>query len=154
MDWAATPSEVCSIARAVAVFGDRWSVLVLRDLSNGLRRFDTLVQHLGVARDVLSRRLETLTAEGIVERVPYAEVGQRTRYEYRLTDKGRDLTVVLIALKSWGDKYLDWPAGPPLELRHADCGAPVSATLRCAAGHDVPPVRAMRPALNEAALRG
>jgi DNA-binding HxlR family transcriptional regulator len=137
------PSEVCSIARSVALVGDRWALLVLRDVGNGVRRFDELAQHLGVARDVLTRRLNVLVGEGLVERRPYQEAGQRQRSEYRLTDKGRDFVPVLVALMQWGDRHLADEAGPPVRLYHADCGAPLSLELRCAAGHAVQPGRAV-----------
>src|SRR5947209_18150506 len=89
MRWADYDSQVCSVARTVEVLGDRWTLLVLRDIFNGIRRFADLSQHLGVARDVLAKRLATLVDQGLVHRVPYQEPGARTRYEYRLTDAGR-----------------------------------------------------------------
>ncbi len=144
METTVLPSEMCSIARTVAIVGDRWTLLVLRDITNGVRRFADLADHLGVARDVLSRRLAGLVDDGILERVPYREPGARERHEYRLTGKGRDLTVVLLALMAWGDRHLGWPDGPPLRLEHRDCGAPVSVGLRCTAGHEVSPDRGLR----------
>jgi DNA-binding HxlR family transcriptional regulator len=151
-DMFSQPSEVCSIARTVAVAGDRWSVLVLRDVGAGVRRFDALVTHLGVARDVLSKRLATLVAEGLVERRGYREPGRRERYEYRLTDAGRDFVPVLVALMQWGDAHRATPAGPPITLRHAGCGEPIRAELHCAAGHQVQPGRDIVRELNPAAL--
>jgi DNA-binding HxlR family transcriptional regulator len=146
------PSEICSIARTAAVAGDRWSLLVLRDVGGGVRRFDELVKHLGVARDVLSKRLATLVEAGLVERRAYREPGRRERQEYRLTDAGRDFVPVLIALMHWGDRYRATPAGPPVTLRHADCGEPLHLELRCAAGHEVAPGRAVERDVNPAAL--
>jgi DNA-binding HxlR family transcriptional regulator len=145
MEWMAMPSDVCSIARTLAIVGDRWTLLILRDVINGIRRFDDLARHLGVARDVLSRRLGALVDGGILDRVPYREPGSRQRHEYRLTEKGRDLSVVLVAIMAWGDEHLAWPGGPPLRLEHRDCGEPVTVGLRCAAGHDVTPGPAVRP---------
>src|SRR5437764_370336 len=98
MNWAEYDSHACSVARTVEVLGDRWTLLVLRDIFNGVRRFADLSEHLGVARDVLAKRLALLVEEGIVRRVPYQEPGTRTRYEYRLTDAGRDLRPALLAL--------------------------------------------------------
>src|SRR6266498_2722578 len=134
MRWANYDSRVCSIARTVEVLGDRWTLLVLRDIFNGIRRFADLGEHLGMARDVLAKRLALLVEEGLVHRVPYREPGARTRYEYRLTDAGRDLRPVLLALLEWGDKYRADPGGPPAWLFHAECGAPVRVDVRCAEG--------------------
>ncbi|HEX3778077.1 MAG TPA: helix-turn-helix domain-containing protein [Pseudonocardiaceae bacterium] len=152
MDYADQPTDCCSIARTVSITGDRWMMLILRDLSNGLRRFDELIAHLGIARDVLTRRLVTLVAEGMVERRPYQEAGRRPRDEYRLTVKGRDFLPVLIALMHWGDAHLAGPSGPPVRLRHADCGAELQLQLRCAAGHELTPGRAVEREFNPAAL--
>ena len=146
------PTEVCSISRTVELAGDRWATLILRDLSNGVRRFDVLVRHLGIARDVLTRRLATLTAAGLVDKRPYRETGSRERHEYRLTEAGEDFVPVLVALMQWGDKHLAGPEGPPVTLYHADCGEPIAVQLRCAAGHVVPPGRAIRREFNPAAI--
>jgi DNA-binding HxlR family transcriptional regulator len=139
MKWADYDSRTCSVARTVEVLGDRWTLLVLRDIFNGIRRFADLGQHLGVARDVLAKRLATLVEEGLVHRVPYQEPGTRTRYEYRLTDAGRDLRPILLALIEWGDQYRADPEGPPAQLFHAECGAPVQVEVRCAEGHEIGP---------------
>jgi hypothetical protein len=79
-----------------------------------------------------------LTELGVLERSPYQEPGQRTRYEYLLTDMGRDLLPVALALMQWGDRYLTGTRGGPLDLTHTDCGEPVDVQVRCAIGHDVP----------------
>lgn len=132
-------SARCSVARATEVLGDRWTVLVLRDLFNGIRRFDDLAAHLGIARNVLARRLAALADAGVVTRTPYREPGRRERHEYRLTAAGRDLRPVLLALTAWGDVHRPDPQGPPLRFEHDGCGAPVGLELRCAHGHTVPP---------------
>jgi DNA-binding HxlR family transcriptional regulator len=137
--WDEYDSGACSVARAVEVLGDRWTVLVLRDVFNGIRRFDDLQRHLGIARDVLTKRLTALVAEGVIERVPYREPGARTRYEYRLTQAGRDLRPVLLALIGWGDRYRAGPAGPPLSVVHEECGATVRVALECEQGHRIEP---------------
>jgi DNA-binding HxlR family transcriptional regulator len=137
-------SGTCSVARSVEVLGDRWTILVLRDVFNGVRRFDDLARHLGVARDVLTKRLAALVEDGVLERVPYREPGSRTRYEYRLTPAGRDLRPVLIALIEWGDRYRADGDGPPIVVAHDDCGAPVRVVLECAEGHRIEPATRLR----------
>src|SRR3984885_15167489 len=109
----------CSIARPLSFLGERWALLVLRDLFLGRRRFDEIQDSLGVASNVLSQRLATLVEEGIVERRRYSEHPER--FEYRLTEKGKDLMPTLWALMRWGDR---WTAagGAPVETVHDDCG--------------------------------
>jgi DNA-binding HxlR family transcriptional regulator len=138
-DWRETDSTRCSVARTAAVVGDGWTVLVLRDLFNGIRRFDELATHLGVARNVLTRRLATLTDAGVVTRVPYREPGARVRHEYRLTEAGRDLLPVILAMLNWGDAHRAGDEGPPVIVEHAGCGAPVHVEVRCARDHHVVP---------------
>src|SRR6478672_3930709 len=94
----------CSIAGALEIVGERWTLLIIRDAFLGLRGFDEFRQSLGVARNVLTDRLNRLVAEGILERVPYSE--RPARFEYRLTPKGRELNVALAGLRQWGDRYL------------------------------------------------
>src|SRR5215469_6678961 len=118
-------SDACSIARTLALIGDRWTLLVLRDVANGVRRFDELAGHLGVARNVLSGRLARLAEAGLVERAAYREPGARERFEYRLSLAGRDLMPVLLAFMAWGDSLLAGPEGPPAIVTHAGCGAPI-----------------------------
>ena len=130
-------SATCSIARTAQILGDRWSVLVVRNLFNGVRRFDALQQHLGIARDVLTKRLALLVDEGIVERRAYRPEGARTRHEYALTPAGRELRTVMVALMDWGDAQRSGADGPPMSLRHRDCGAEIHARLTCAAGHEI-----------------
>ena len=88
-------------------------------------------------RNVLSERLSKLVDEGILERSEYREPGSRTRHEYRMTDRGRELTPILLALREWGDRHKADPAGPPVLARHAGCGKELRVTLQCAAGHEV-----------------
>lgn len=135
MAWSDYDSSACSVFRTVEVLSDRWTVLVLREVLNGVRRFDDIQRHLGIARDVLTKRLATLVDEGVVERVPYREPGRRTRFEYRPTEAGHDLRTVLVALIGWGDKHRSAPAGPPMRLLHAECGTEVHVEMRCAEGH-------------------
>lgn len=144
MDFRDTDSTVCSVARTAALVGDAWTVLVLRDLFNGIRRFDDLAGHLGVARNVLTRRLGALVDAGLVERTPYREPGARERHEYRLTAAGRDLRPVVLAMLAFGDRHLAGPEGPPMRVEHVDCGEPVHVEVRCAAGHVVEPGTRLR----------
>jgi DNA-binding HxlR family transcriptional regulator len=128
----------CSIARPLSFLGERWTVLVLRDLTIGRRRFDEIQDSLGVASNVLSQRLATLVDEGIAERRRYSEHPER--FEYRLTQKGLDLVPVLLALLAWGDRYTAGPGGPPLETVHDDCGHAFHAVPTCSAcGEEIDP---------------
>ena len=135
----------CAIGAAVEVLGERPTFLVLREAFNGIRRFDDMQRRTGMPRQVLSQRLARLVAQGMLRKVPYRESGQRSRYEYRLTDKGLDLYPVLVALMEWGDRYSPDPAGPPVMLRHRDCGEPVRLQLSCAAGHALSSARDVTP---------
>jgi DNA-binding HxlR family transcriptional regulator len=115
----------CSIARALEVVGERWTLLIIRDVFLGRRRFDQLQEGLGIARNVLTDRLGRLVDEGVLERVPYSE--RPARYEYRLTPKGLELNVALTALRQWGDKHVS--EKPPRLLRRKSDREPVIAAL-------------------------
>src|SRR4051812_21461561 len=115
----------CSIARALELVGERWTLLIVRDAFLGLRRFDEFQRSLGIARNVLTDRLNRLVGEGILERVRYS--ARPERFEYRLTPKGRDLNIALTALRQWGDEYLS--EQPPRVLRRKADGKPVVAAL-------------------------
>jgi DNA-binding HxlR family transcriptional regulator len=110
--------QVCSIARTLEVLGERWTLLVIRDVFNGRRRFDQIQENLGVARNVLSTRLALLVEEGILEKRAYTE--RPPRHEYFLTDKGLDLWPVLVGMLHWGDRHLS-DEGPPMLVRHKGC---------------------------------
>jgi len=138
-DWRDTDSRRCSVARTADVIGDGWTVLVLRDVFNGIRRFDELAAHLGVARNVLTRRLAALVEAGVLTREPYREPGARVRHEYLLTEAGRDLLPVILAMVAWGDRYRAGTEGPPVVVQHAGCGAPVHVEIRCADDHRLQP---------------
>ncbi|MBE9375347.1 helix-turn-helix transcriptional regulator [Saccharopolyspora sp. HNM0983] len=125
----------CSVARSLEIVGERWSLLVLREVFLGVHRFDRIRAATGAPRAVLVRRLDALVAHGVLRRDDYRDTGARTRQEYRLTEAGRELQPVLTALMQWGDRHLTGPDSPPLRLLHADCGSPVRAELRCARGH-------------------
>ncbi|HUC26042.1 MAG TPA: helix-turn-helix domain-containing protein [Streptosporangiaceae bacterium] len=135
----------CNIAAALEVVGEKWTFLVLREAFNGIRRFDDMQRRTGAPRQVLSSRLARLVAEGILRKVPYQESGQRSRNEYRLTEKGIELYPMIAALLAWGDKYAAAPGGPAVELTHRDCGAPVSLQLACSHGHVLGSARDVTP---------
>ena len=115
----------CSIARALEVVGERWTLLIVRDVLLGLSRFDQLQESLGIARNVLTDRLNRLVDEGVLERVLYSE--RPERYEYQLTQQGLDLQIALTALRQWGDDYLS--DKPPRLLRRKLDKKPVIAAL-------------------------
>jgi DNA-binding HxlR family transcriptional regulator len=135
-------NETCSVAAALEVVGERWSLLIVRDVMLGLRRFDQLQAALGVARNVLQTRLARLVDEGVLEKRRYQE--RPERYEYRLTDKGLDLWPVIVALLQWGDKYAA-PDGPPVVLRHRGCGGEVDDHRICAKCGERLSARQVRP---------
>ncbi|MGN9807158.1 winged helix-turn-helix transcriptional regulator [Micromonospora sp. L32] len=142
LDWSV---ENCTIARAMAILGERWTLVVLREVFNGVRRFDDMRVRTGIPRQVLTTRLATLVEQGVLRREPYREPGSRLRHEYRLTEKGLDLWPVLVAVLGWGDRYLADPEGPPLGVGHRDCGAEVRVELHCAEGHEVADPRDVLP---------
>jgi DNA-binding HxlR family transcriptional regulator len=121
--------QVCSIARALEVLGERWTLLVIRDVFNGKRRFDQIQENLGVARNVLSTRLALLVEEDILEKRAYQE--RPPRYEYFLTEKGLDLWPVMVGMLRWGDRHLAEPTGPPMLVRHKGCDGLVDARGYC-----------------------
>lgn len=136
----------CSIAATVAFVGDRWSLLILRDAFRGVRRFGDFCADLGIARNVLADRLERLVDAGILHKVPYQE--RPLRHEYRLTEKGRDLSPALVALMRWGDRWA-MAGQPPTILVHDACGHELEQLLRCPhCGVEVTPthIRSRHPA--------
>src|SRR5919112_6753945 len=110
--------DTCTIGRAMEVLGERWTLVVLREVFNGVRRFDDMRVRTGIPRQVLTNRLATLVDSGVLRRVPYREPGARARHEYRLTGKGVDLYPVLLAVAEWGNRYLAEPEGPPIAFAH------------------------------------
>lgn len=145
--------ENCTIQRAVEEIGDRWSLIVIREVFQGVRRFDDLTVRTAIPRQVLTSRLRRLEEAGILRREPYRDPGQRARWEYRLTQKGLDLYPVLIALQAWGNAYLADPEGPPVEFEHRGCGGEVTLALRCGEGHDVERTRDVAGRLGPGARR-
>jgi DNA-binding HxlR family transcriptional regulator len=123
--------QTCSIAGALEVVGERWSLLIVRDVMLGLRRFDELQSHLGIARNVLQTRLRRLQEQGVIEKRLYQE--HPPRHEYRLTEKGLDLWPTIVSLMHWGDHYAPPAGGPPVLLEHRGCGGVVDDHRICEA---------------------
>jgi len=119
----------CSVARSLEVVGEWWTMLIIREAFNGVRRFDAFQEQLGIARNVLSDRLRKLVDAGVLERRQYSE--RPARYEYRLTDRGLDLYPILVSLLQWGDRWAAGEAGPPIVLKHRACGHDMHASLSC-----------------------
>lgn len=135
MNWLEVSTENCTVQRTLDLVGEKWTLLVLRDAFNGVRRFDDFHRHVGLSEAVLAGRLRKLVEAGILASVPYQEQGSRTRHEYRLTSKGKDLWPVLVALRQWGEAHVANPEGPVLDLRHSTCGAPVNVVVECSGEH-------------------
>jgi DNA-binding HxlR family transcriptional regulator len=146
-------TDNCTIAATLAIVGEKWTFLVLREAFNGVRRFDDMRRRTGAPRQVLSDRLAKLVAAGLLRKVPYQEAGQRAREEYRLTDSGLDLFPVLTALLEWGNTHAPGPDGPLVVLTHRDCGAPVRLRLTCADGHEIGSARQITPVPGPGARR-
>ena len=121
----------CSIARSLAVAGEPWSPLVLRDVWVGIKRFDDIQRDLGISRKVLAERLKHLVEAGMLERHAYSE--RPVRHEYALTGKGLEFVDVLMAMAAWGDRWAAGDAGPPVLRRHRACGQITQVEMHCAA---------------------
>jgi DNA-binding HxlR family transcriptional regulator len=122
----------CSVARTLDVVGEKWALLAIREVFLGNHRFDEMVKRTGAPRDTLAARLRTLVGAGVLERRQYCE--HPARFEYHLTEAGRELNPVILMLMRWGDRYLAGEDGPPLVLQH-DCGHRLDAEVTCAACH-------------------
>ena len=141
----------CTVARTIEIVGDAWALMILREMFLGSRRFDELQQLTGASPLILSRRLKRFEAERIVARRPYSQ--RPPRHEYVLTRKGRDLWPLIMALKSWGDRWLDRSGPLPVTLRHKSCGQITEPTLVCSACGDPIDAVAVRPDLSAAMTR-
>lgn len=119
----------CSIARTLDVVGEWWTMLIVRDATKGVTRFEDFHRRLGIARTVLKARLDKLIEAGVLERRPYQDNPPRS--EYVLTERGWDLAPVLIALMQWGDKWGAHEDGPPVELVHRPCGKVMTPQYHC-----------------------
>ncbi|HGT4082304.1 winged helix-turn-helix transcriptional regulator [Pseudomonas aeruginosa] len=129
MRWEELSEQPCSLARVLAILGDRWTLLVLRDCFLGVRRFDDFERSLGVTRHVLADRLKRLVEAEILAKVPYQE--RPLREEYRLTEKGMELYPAILSLVNWGDRHLAGVEGPSLEHVHKHCGQHMHGVLVC-----------------------
>jgi len=129
MKWEELPQQQCSIARSLSVIGDRWTLLILSDCFLGVRRFETFRERLGISRTILSDRLNLLERENVVRKQAYQE--KPTRYEYKLTDKGRELYPVILSLVKWGDSHYADEAGIPIVVNHNTCGHDFHAQMTC-----------------------
>ena len=119
----------CSVARTLDTIGDRWSLLILRDAFYGVKRFEDFRADLGIARNVLTDRLQKLTARGVLAREQYGE--RPPRFEYRLTEKGLDLLPVILTMMHWGDRWENSDGEPPATLTHVSCGHQTTPVVRC-----------------------
>jgi DNA-binding HxlR family transcriptional regulator len=128
--WTDLGDSWCSIARALSVVGDRWTLLLLREAFLGAKRFEEFHDNTGAARHILAARLNHLVDHGVFDRVPYQE--RPTRFEYTLTDKGAALYPVIVSLLAWGDQWMADERGPSLTIVHEPCGAAATPELRCA----------------------
>jgi DNA-binding HxlR family transcriptional regulator len=120
----------CSVARTLELVGEKWALLAVREVFLGNRRFDEMVRWIGAPRDTLAARLRALVGAGILERRQYSD--HPPRFEYRLTEAGRDLYPVILTLMRWGDTYLAGTDGPPMVLEHS-CGHRLAAQVVCEA---------------------
>jgi DNA-binding HxlR family transcriptional regulator len=119
----------CSIARTMAILGEPWTALILRDLFIGITRFDDLHRHLGVSRKILALRLNRLVDDEVLVRRAYSD--RTDRFDYVLSDKGWQLCDILLAISAWGDRWTTSQAGPPALIRHRGCGHSTVAEIRC-----------------------
>ncbi|MFN3523170.1 MAG: winged helix-turn-helix transcriptional regulator [Phenylobacterium sp.] len=131
MKWDDLAKEPCSVARSLAVIGDRWTLMILRDCFLGVRRFEAFQARLGISRTIVADRLKLLVEEGVLRKVPYQD--GPARYDYRLTDKGFDLYPVVMAIVRWGDRHYAGEAGPPILHRHRACGHDFHPVTTCSA---------------------
>lgn len=140
----------CSVARSLDIVGEWWTLLIVRNIMLGQHRFEAIQADLGIARNILSDRLSTLVAHGVVAKVKYHDHPER--YEYHLTDKGADLFAVIAALMAWGDKWSS-PDGPPLVMRHT-CEGSGQPQMACSACGETMDLAHMRPEPNVGEVAG
>lgn len=124
----------CSVAQSLEIIGEWWTPLILRDAFLGVTRFSGFQERLGIARNILSARLDTLIEHGVMKKVPYQD--NPVRYDYKLTEKGRDLWLVVAALREWGDRW-EAPDGPPVSMTHTSCGHVTHIVPTCSACGEV-----------------
>lgn len=136
--------QACSVARALDIIGEWWTLMILRDIFYGVTRFEALFQQLGISRKVLTQRLTRLTDEGILRKSQYQ--AHPPRYEYRLTRKGQDLLPVLLAIMRWGDRWLTEDGkSVPVQFIHQDCGEVTKPVVVCSKCKEPLSLRNVRP---------
>ncbi|TPG04910.1 winged helix-turn-helix transcriptional regulator [Sphingomonas oligophenolica] len=152
MQWNAIGEQDCSMARTLAIIGDRWTLLILRECFLRVRRFDDFQERLGIGRPILTDRLQKLVDSFVLTKVAYQQ--KPTRYEYRLTPKGLDLYPVVLSIVHWGDIHLSGRRGRPVLHEHVSCGHifdPVTTCSACAEALDPRDVRVLPgPGLRDA----
>jgi DNA-binding HxlR family transcriptional regulator len=129
MKWEELSGQPCSVARALAVIGDRWTLMVLRDCFLSIRRFEQFQERLGISRSIIAERLKLLVDEGVLRKDAYQQ--KPVRFEYRLTAKGLALHPVMMAIVHWGDEHYAGETGPPLIHRHRACGHDFHPVMTC-----------------------
>lgn len=134
MKWSEIDSQTCSVARTLSVIGDRWSLLILRDIFLGTHRFEDLCKQLGVSRPALTQRLRKLEQQNVLQKRAYQE--KPPRFEYHLTKKGIDLYPIIMTMAQWGDKWQDDGNGPPIEYEHKVCGHKTQPLMCCSECHE------------------
>lgn len=147
MKWNDLGTDPCPVARALSVIGDRWTMLVVRECFFGIRRFDQMQERLGITRHVLADRLRTLEAAGVLRRDAYQE--RPTRYEYRLTDRGKALYPVLVSLITWANDAVPPPEQSSVTLVSRSTGTPVEPVLIDAATGDPVTTRTVTARFND-----
>ena len=150
LEWS---TENCQVARTMAILGERATVEVLREVFNGVRRFDDMQRHSGVARQVLSNRLAMLVDEGILRRVPYRPDGARVRHEYRPPQSASAVRMGYRSNPFRVGRYVAGPEGPSVEMAHRGCGSHVHAVLECESGHRLDDPREVAPVPGPGARR-
>ena len=133
------PNDPCAITRSLGVLGERWTLLILREAITGATRFSEFRDTLKVAPDLLTDRLNTLVAHGVMHKAPYQEPGSRARDSYVLTPAGKELQVLLAALQQWGDEHLPWAEGPSILRRTKGDNRPVHIGFIDENGQEVSP---------------
>ncbi|WP_169545280.1 winged helix-turn-helix transcriptional regulator [Sneathiella aquimaris] len=129
MRWEELSEQNCSVARSLAVFGDRWTLLILRNCFLGVKRFDDFLEDLDLSRTILTDRLNKLVEQGVLKKVPYQE--KPVRYDYKLTEKGLDLHSVIMAIVAWGDRHYAVDGEPPVIRTHTKCGKDFNTVTVC-----------------------
>jgi DNA-binding HxlR family transcriptional regulator len=131
VEWRDASTVNCPVGVALDLLGEKWTLLIVRDALNGIRRFDEFRRHIGLSEAILADRLQKLVDAGVLTLRSYKEEGRRERREYRISARGRDLLPVIVALKQWGETHFPDPAGKVVEVHHRACGSEVQVALHC-----------------------